>query len=111
MSFVGLYTGLTGLRAAQTGIDITSHNVANAATPGYTRQRVELAARPTYDSPVGKIGTGVDVASIGRLRDGFMDTRLRAALANGSEKSMNPSRNRPMLATSTPVPILPTGES
>jgi flagellar hook-associated protein 1 len=82
VSFVGLYTGLTGVRAAQTGIDITGHNVANATTPGYTRQRVELAARPVYDSLAGPVGTGVDVTAIGRLRDGFLDARFRAAVAD-----------------------------
>jgi flagellar hook-associated protein 1 FlgK len=82
VSFVGLYTGLTGIRAAQTGIDITGHNVANAATPGYTRQRVELEARPVYASPAGPVGTGVDVRSIARLRDSFLDDRARSATAD-----------------------------
>jgi flagellar hook-associated protein 1 len=80
-SFVGLYTGLSGIRAAQTGIDVASHNVANSATRGYTRQRVALAASHSYQSPVGPIGTGVTVAQIGRLRDAFLDTRARGALA------------------------------
>ncbi|GGI06665.1 flagellar hook-associated protein FlgK [Egicoccus halophilus] len=88
MSFVGLYTGLSGVRAAQVGIDITSHNVANAATPGYTRQRVELAARPTYQAPGANIGTGVDVTTIGRLRDGFLDARFRTAVADHAASSV-----------------------
>jgi flagellar hook-associated protein 1 len=82
MSFVGLYTGLSAIRAAQTGIDLASNNVANSATPGYTRQRVELVASPDYDSPVGPLGTGVTVAQIGRLRDSFLDTRARNALGD-----------------------------
>ena len=88
MSFVGLYTGLTGVRAAQTGIDITSHNVANAATPGYTRQRVELTPRAPYQANNLTIGTGVDVSSIGRLRDGFLDDRFRGAVADYSESTV-----------------------
>jgi flagellar hook-associated protein 1 len=68
MSFVGLYTGLSGVRAAQTGIDTTSHNVANAATPGYTRQRVELRAAHSYQSLAGPVGTGVVVEGIARPR-------------------------------------------
>lgn len=78
-SFVGLYTGLSGIQAAQAGLDTTSHNVANANTPGYTRQRVELAARQGYGSAVGWIGTGVDVEQIARLRDQFLDDRHRVA--------------------------------
>ncbi len=79
-SFVGLYTGLSGVRAAQTGIDVTSHNVANANTPAYTRQRVELRASPSSPSAAGWIGTGVTVDSIARLRDGFLDDRSRSSL-------------------------------
>jgi flagellar hook-associated protein 1 len=89
VSFVGLYTGLTGIRAAQTGLDITGHNVANVGTPGYTRQRVELAARPVYQSPAGPVGTGVDVQSIGRLRDGFLDARFRSASADHAQASVH----------------------
>jgi flagellar hook-associated protein 1 len=82
MSFVGLYTGLSGVRAAQAGIDLASNNVANSATPGYTRQRLELRASAPYDSHVGPLGTGVTVAQIGRLRDAFLDVRARSALAD-----------------------------
>ncbi|MFA9430946.1 flagellar hook-associated protein FlgK [Egicoccus sp. AB-alg2] len=88
MSFVGLYTGLTGVRAAQVGIDITGNNVANAATPGYTRQRVELAARPSYQAPGAMIGTGVDISTIGRLRDGFLDARFRSSSADHAAASV-----------------------
>lgn len=87
-SFVGLYTGLSGIQAAQTGLDITSHNVANANTPGYTRQRVELAARPTYQSGNGRIGTGVNVDQIARLRDSFLDDRFRAAIGSQAEAAI-----------------------
>ncbi len=80
MSFAGLYTGLSGVRAAQTGIDVASHNVANASTPGYTRQRVELSPSHSFTSPAGQIGTGVTVEEIGRLRDGFLDDRYRSAV-------------------------------
>lgn len=88
MSFVGLYTGLTGVRAAQFGIDVTSHNVANASTPGYTRQRVELVARPSYQMANAHIGTGVDVSTIGRLRDSFLDARFRSAVADHASSSV-----------------------
>jgi len=79
--FVGLYTGLSSVRAATVGIDTAAHNIANAATPGYTRQRVELAAATPFRSPDGPIGTGVDVTAIARLRDHFADMRVRTTLA------------------------------
>lgn len=84
MSFVTLHTGLSGLRAAQTGVDVTANNVANAGTAGYTRQRVELRGRAPYDSPVGQIGTGVEVTDIVRLRDTFLDNRVRVAMADAT---------------------------
>ena len=88
MSFVGLYTGLSGIRAAQAGIDTTSNNVANANTPGYTRQRVELRASHTYNSPAGPVGTGVTVDAIARLRDTFLDDRFRSAVGSGTEDAV-----------------------
>ncbi len=76
---VGLCTALSGLRAAQAGIDTATHNVANVSTPGYTRQRVDLAAR----APVaGTPGTGVDVASVTRARDEMLDARVRSGAGN-----------------------------
>lgn len=84
MGFVGLHTALSGIRAAQTGLDITSHNVANAHTDGYTRQRVDQATRRPYVSLNGLVGTGVDVAGISRARDAFLDARARTVGAEFS---------------------------
>lgn len=81
---VGLYTSLTGIRAAQIGLDTASNNVANANTAGYTRQRVELRDRPPYASAIGPLGTGVDVVTVRRLRDAFLDTRLRTTTAGAA---------------------------
>lgn len=79
---IGLYTGLSAIRAGTAGIDTVSHNIANAATPGYTRQRVELAASIPFRSPDGPIGTGVDITAFVRLRDHFLDARVRATVAD-----------------------------
>ncbi|MBX6354211.1 MAG: flagellar hook-associated protein FlgK [Thermoflavifilum sp.] len=78
-TFLGLETATRGLQAAQAAIETTSHNVANANTPGYSRQRVNLTtatALPVPGLPTGwpgQVGTGVLVGSITRLRDGFLD--------------------------------------
>lgn len=82
MSFVSLHTALSGIRAARVGMDTAAHNVANANTPGYTRQRVELTTSYPYLSAHGPIGTGVSVADISRVRDSFLDARVRGDLAN-----------------------------
>ena len=57
-----LSTGLSGLRALQRALDTTSHNIANVATDGYTRQRVEFQTRQAEYSAGGWIGTGVLVS-------------------------------------------------
>jgi flagellar hook-associated protein FlgK len=88
MGFVGLYTGLSGIRAAQAGLDVSAHNIANANTPGYTRQRVELQASAPYRSPVGWIGTGATVQDIVRLRDQFLDDRFRASIGDATQQGV-----------------------
>lgn len=73
-----LLTGLTGLRASQTGLQITSQNISNANTPGYVRTNVNL-------SPLVQVGAGggVDVSSIKRAADRFLATA--SYLANGAQ--------------------------
>ena len=64
-----LLSGLTGLRAAQTGIGIVSQNIANANTPGYVRTEVTL-------SPLTQLGAGagVQVTAVRRAADRFLAT-------------------------------------
>ncbi|HSB68413.1 MAG TPA: flagellar hook-associated protein FlgK [Candidatus Methylomirabilis sp.] len=69
----------SGLYAAQLALQTTSNNVANAATPGYSRQRVDLKEAPPETLPVGQLGTGVSVDGIRRLRDQFLDHQFYQA--------------------------------
>jgi flagellar hook-associated protein 1 FlgK len=68
--------GISGLEAAQRAFDIIGNNVANAATDGYHRQRIEL--RPTYPLQVGELlfGRGVDVVGVTRLIDGLLEQEI-----------------------------------
>src|SRR4051812_27750735 len=85
-SFYGLQTSLRGLLAHQRSLDVTSHNVANASTPGYSRQTAELTASTPMDVASGalasgagaQLGTGVDVQAYSRVRDTFLDVQYRA---------------------------------
>ncbi len=80
MSELGaLYTAYTGLQAAQVGIETTSHNIANANTAGYTRQRVDLQTRYPFLSAFGPLGSGVDVAGVSRAREKFLDDQVRGS--------------------------------
>jgi flagellar hook-associated protein FlgK len=68
--------GLSGLDAAQKALDVIGNNIANAATEGYHRQRVELS--PTEDVYVNGvyIGQGVEFEGITRLIDKFLDGQI-----------------------------------
>src|SRR3954451_6768459 len=84
-SFYGLQTSLRGLIAQQMALDTTGHNIANASTEGYSRQKVNLAASPALQvptsgsvTPSGHLGSGVDVTGYSRVRDQFLDTQYRA---------------------------------
>ena len=55
-TFVGLQTSLRGLLAQQRALDVTSHNIANASTVGYSRQEVNLAATQPLNVNAGGIG-------------------------------------------------------
>lgn len=73
-----------GLNVQQGAINTTSHNIANANTTGYSRQRaVAETTRPfggmsKFDTcSVGQVGTGAEITSIQRIRDHFIDYQIR----------------------------------
>jgi flagellar hook-associated protein 1 FlgK len=67
---------LSGLLAEQGALDITTNNVANANTPGFSRQRpVMLAGDPVVVDPL-TFGSGVVLRSIESLRDPILELRL-----------------------------------
>ena len=70
-----LSTGTSALLAFQRALSTVGHNVANAATPGYSRQRVDLASRPGTAAGAIQIGSGVEVARLQRLADGLVFAR------------------------------------
>lgn len=76
-TFFGLNIGMKALMAQQRALDVVSHNIANAATEGYTRQDINLAASRPVKVEAGYIGTGVDIKGFQRIRDQFIDTQLR----------------------------------
>jgi flagellar hook-associated protein 1 FlgK len=82
-TFTGIQTSLRGLLAQQRALDVTSHNIANASTVGYTRQEATLVASTPLSvttsrgANAGALGTGVDVQSYRRVRDQFLDLQYR----------------------------------
>lgn len=84
-TFFALETGIRGLTTNQTALDVIGNNTSNINTPGYTRQVVQFDETTPYTLPSaehtspGQLGTGVTVASINRIRDQFLDTRVNTA--------------------------------
>lgn len=83
-TFHGLETARRGMYTQQSALQVTGHNVANANTPGYTRQRINFQQTEAYPSPAfnkpmlpGQIGTGVEAGSVQRIRDSFLDVQYR----------------------------------
>jgi flagellar hook-associated protein 1 FlgK len=73
--FNSLNIGYTGLASAQANIAITSHNIVNAESEGYTRQRVVTAAATPLTTAAGQVGDGVNIEEITRIFDSFVFDR------------------------------------
>lgn len=85
-TFAGLSIGTSAIHAAQRGLDVTGQNIANSATEGYTRQRVNLEAVggpgvPAFWSKYDGVGEGVKVTSVTRMNDDFLTARARSSNA------------------------------
>ena len=73
-----VWTGVSGLNAAQTGIAVTGNNIANMKTENYSRQTVELVTKkPQYYNGIGAIGKGVDVEAVRREYDDLLAATVR----------------------------------
>jgi flagellar hook-associated protein 1 FlgK len=79
MAVLGLFDiGKTALLTTRRALDTTAHNVANASTPGYTRQDVVLENIPTGTiTAVGMTGRGVRITEIKRMYDAFTTLQIR----------------------------------
>ena len=83
-TFHSIETSKRALFSQQAAINTTGHNIANANTPGYSRQRVNLVATRPIEAPgamrsnvPGQLGTGVEFTSITRIRETFLDDQYR----------------------------------
>ena len=71
--------GQSALTAAQIGLNTTGHNIANASTPGYTRQVVVQGAAQAQDFGFGFLGQGTEVSSVKRVYNEYLSTQVRSA--------------------------------
>ena len=71
-----LSTAVSGLQAFQRNLVTTGHNISNVNTEGFSRQSVELAARNPIGLGNGFIGTGVNVTTVQRVYDQFINSQV-----------------------------------
>lgn len=82
--FTTFNTGKSGLNVSQAQVSVTSHNISNSNTVGYTRQRAKVVASTplsTGNPKMGQQGTGAQIEAVERIRNTFLDYQVRTANA------------------------------
>ena len=74
-----LKIGLSALLAQQRALSATSNNIANANTPGYSRQRIEFGERSSERIGSSFVGTGVDPSIVRRITDDIVAAQVYSA--------------------------------
>ncbi|NTV69429.1 MAG: flagellar hook-associated protein FlgK [Azonexaceae bacterium] len=87
MSSGMLSIGITGIHAAQLGLEATQHNIANANTPGYNRQYILQSAGIPRLTGSGYFGSGTTVDTVRRAYDKYLTAQTFAAQATASESA------------------------
>jgi len=72
---------LSGMFLARIALQTVSHNIANANTPGFSRQDVLVSARQPLNLTYGQIGRGVQIEQVRRLTDSFLQQKQRTQAA------------------------------
>jgi flagellar hook-associated protein 1 FlgK len=80
--FSQLDLGKRSLMAQQAGMNTTGHNIANIANENYSRQRVALEAQHPFRS---RFGSGVDLKSVERVADRFLNQRVIGEQSRGAQ--------------------------
>jgi flagellar hook-associated protein 1 FlgK len=79
-----LSTSVSGLLAFQRALDVTSNNISNSATPGYSVENINFTPQPAQPTAAGYIGNGVQVQSITRSYDELLAAQVRSSQSNYS---------------------------
>ncbi len=74
-----LNVAVSGPACVQRALDTTSHNIANASTPGYSRQRVDLVTQQPQVLGSASLGQGVIVGGVSRYSDDVLSGQMQQA--------------------------------
>ena len=72
----------SAILAQQAGMNVVSHNIANANTEGYSKQELTLGSRPGIKNSAYSIGQGVDAMEVRQRQAAFIDKRIQSELTN-----------------------------
>ncbi len=79
-----LSTSVSGLLAFQQALDVTSNNIANASTPGYSVETANLTPSPGQFTGSGYVGSGVMVQSVTRAYNAQLTQQVRSSQSSYS---------------------------
>src|SRR3569832_2421198 len=79
-----LSIGQSALAAAQAGLSTTGHNIANASTPGYSRQVVIQGAAQPQNFGFGFMGQGTQISTVQRVYNEYLGVQVQSAQASQS---------------------------
>ena len=105
MGSMGLSIGLRALLTSQSALETIGHNVANANTPGYSRQQLDVSATPGLKRGNLLLGSGVQGDVVRRTVDELLDRRMLqhiASLGRLSSRSANLGEIESALGAGTP---------
>ena len=71
--------GVSALQVSQLGLSTTSHNIANANTEGYNRQRIIQTSNIATLTGAGYVGQGAHVSTIERIYSSYLTTQVNTA--------------------------------
>jgi len=80
-----LSIGVSGLNAANVGLTTTSHNIANASTPGYNRQSIVQTTNFSVLTGSGFVGQGTHVETVKRIYSQFLSDQVLSAQTGAAE--------------------------
>ena len=77
-------TSVSGLLAFQRALNVTSNNISNVATPGYSKENANFTERPGQAYSSGYIGSGTEIESVTRSYDELLAGQVRSSQSSFS---------------------------
>lgn len=74
--------GRSALFANKKSLEVTSQNIANINTPGYSRQEAVLSTTQPENGQPGQVGTGVKITEVRRFVDRFIEQQINSGESN-----------------------------